>query len=379
MYSYQKNSRYFAQVADDTKELAAIELRNLGAKSVDLTYKGIYFNAKQKDLYRINLQSSLVNRVLAPLLTFDCHSDRYLYKTAHQIRWLDFLTSYQTFAIFSTVSDSKISHSKFASLRLKDAIVDYFRSVTGLRPSVDTKKPDLWLNLRIHRNRATISVDTSGGSLHQRRYRKESVEAPMIETLAAALLKASGWDQSQPLYDPFCGSGTLLCEAYLQATGTPANGLRTLFGFERLPDFDPRIWKEVQKECHKKQRAVRNGLIAGSDISQKAVATSRRNTNILTTDRRISVQQKDVFHLDKLQGQFIITNPPYGIRLGRSEDLSHFYQRLGDFLKKQCQGATACIYFGDRKYIKHIGLRSSWKKPFTNGGLDGRLVKYELY
>ena len=106
---------------------------------------------------------------------------------------------------------------------------------------------------------------------------------------------------------------------------------------------------------------------------------SRRNTNILTTDRRISVQQKDVFHLDKLQGQFIITNPPYGIRLGRSEDLSHFYQRLGDFLKKQCQGATACIYFGDRKYIKHIGLRSSWKKPFTNGGLDGRLVKYELY
>jgi len=379
MYFYQKSNRYFAQVADDTKQLAASELRDLGAKNIDLSYRGLYFNAEQKELYRINLQSALVHRVLAPLITFDCHSDRYLYKTARQIRWLDFLTSSQTFAVFCTVSDSNIKHSKFAALRLKDAIVDYFRSTTGQRPSVNTKEPNLWLNLRINKNRATISADTSGGSLHQRQYRKESVEAPMIETLAAALLRASDWDQCQPLYDPFCGSGTLLCEAYLQATGIPPNGLRSSFGFEQLPDFNHQTWLQVQKKAKKKRPMVGDDLIAGSDISQKAVATARRNTNILSADKLISIQQRDIFKLDKLQGRFIVTNPPYGIRLNASADLSPFYQRLGDFLKRQCQGATACIYFGDRKYIKHIGLRSSWKKPFVNGGLDGRLVKYELY
>ena len=380
MYAYQKTNRYFAQVADDIKEMAAAEIQYLGATEVRLAYRGLSFKASSDVLYCLNLRSALVHRILAPLLTLDCHSDRYLYKTAAKVQWSDFLTPDHTFAVFATVSNSSIRHSKFAALRLKEAIVDYFRATTGKRPSIETQRPDLWINLRIHNNRATISIDTSGGSLHRRRYRLQTVEAPMIETLAAAILKAAEGDWRQPLYDPFCGSGTLLCEAYLQATQTPPGMLRSHFGFERLPDFDPRQWNQVKQACSRNTIAISKNLVAGSDISKTAVAAARRNANTCDQHGNITIHQRDVFQIDKLEQKFILCNPPYGVRLKNSqEDLATFYKRLGDFLKQRCRGSTACIYFGDRQYIKHIGLRSSWKKPFSNGGLDGRLVKYILY
>ncbi|MDP6746325.1 MAG: THUMP domain-containing protein [Candidatus Poribacteria bacterium] len=380
MYIYQKTNRYFAQVADDIKEIAAAEIQDLGATEVRLAYRGLYFEASPDVLYCLNLRSALVHRILAPLLTFDCHSDRYLYKTAAKIQWSDFLTPDHTFAVFATVSNSTIRHSKFAALRLKDAIVDYFRATTGKRPSIETQSPDLWINLRIHNNRATLSIDTSSGSLHRRRYRLQTVEAPMIETLAAAILKAAEWDCHQPLYDPFCGSGTLLCEAYLQATQTPPGMLRSHFGFERLPDFDLRQWEQVKQACSQNTITISKNLVAGSDISKTAVAAARRNANTFDQHGNITIHQRDIFQIDKLEQKFILCNPPYGVRLKNSqEDLATFYKRLGDFLKQRCRGSTACIYFGDRQYIKHIGLRSSWKKPFSNGGLDGRLVKYVLY
>ncbi|MCS5573206.1 MAG: THUMP domain-containing protein, partial [Pseudomonadales bacterium] len=320
MYAYQKTNRYFAQVADDIKELAAAEIQDLGAAEVRLTYRGLYFEASSDVLYCLNLRSALVHRILAPLLTFDCHSDRYLYKTAAKVQWSDFLTPDHTFAVFATVSNSSIRHSKFAALRLKDAIVDYFRATTGKRPSIETQRPDLWINLRIHNNRATISIDTSGGSLHRRRYRLQTVEAPMIETLAAAILKAAEWDWRQPLYDPFCGSGTLLCEAYLQATQTPPGMLRSHFGFERLPDFDPRQWNQVKQACSRNTIAISKNLVAGSDISKTAVAAARRNANTCDQHGNITIHQRDVFQIDKLEQKFILCNPPYGVRLKDSQE-----------------------------------------------------------
>ncbi len=222
MYEYQQSGRYFAQVADDIKDIAGEELQELGATDISDSYRGIYFNADQESLYRINLHSRLINRVLAPLKTFDCHSDNYLYKVGQQIHWEDFLNPEQTLAVFASVTQSNINHSKFAALRLKDAIVDYFRERAGKRPNIDTRNPDLWLNVYIEKNVAVISVDTSGGSLHRRGYRTESTQAPMSETLAASIIRYAEWDGQMPLYDPLCGSGTLLCEAYLVATKTPS-------------------------------------------------------------------------------------------------------------------------------------------------------------
>ena len=271
MYHYQKTQRYFAQAANDIPEIAEEELRALGAEEISPAYRGLYFNASKKALYKINLQSRLINRVLAPLLQFNCHSDKYLYNTALQIKWEDFLNPDQTFAVFASVTQSNIRHSKFAALRLKDAVVDYFRERTGSRPNIDTRSPDLWLNLYIENNEAVISVDTSGGSLHRRGYRLETVQAPMAETVAASIIKFSGWDGAKPLYDPFCGSGTLLCEAFLHASRTPSAFLRKKFGFERLPDFDARLWEKVQKEESKKTRPVAPGQVRGSDLDAKAV------------------------------------------------------------------------------------------------------------
>ena len=379
IYEYQKSARYFAQVSDDIKDIAEKELLELGAFDTSSSYHGIYFNADKESLYRSNLCSRLVNHVLAPLKTFSCHSDKYLYKTAKQIRWEDFLSPMQTLAISANVSQSKINHSKYAALRLKDAIVDYFREKTGKRPSVDRRGPDLWLNLHIDKNVAIISVDTSGGSLHRRGYRVESTKAPMSETLAASIIKYSEWNGKTQIYDPFCGSGTLLCEAFLMATKTPSANMRERFGFERLPDFDSKIWNKVKSEAEKNISSIRKGLIKGSDLDAKAISTAIGNSSVIDPDGKIQFFKKDIFDIEKLEGTTIVCNPPYGIRIKDKSDLIGFYKDLGDFLKQRCKNSTAYIYFGDRSYIKQIGLRSNKKWILSNGGLEGRLVKYEIY
>jgi len=379
MYAYQQSRRYFAQVADDIKDIAEAELLELGADEPSHSYRGIYFNADPESLYRINFHSRLFNRVLAPLKTFDCHSDNYLYQVAQKIHWEDFLKPDQTLAVFANVTDSNINHSKYAALRLKDAIVDYFRDQKGERPCVDTRNPDLWLNVYIEKNQATISVDTSGGSLHRRGYRRESTQAPMSETLAASILRYTEWDGQTPLYDPFCGSGTLLCEAYLIATKTPSSFMRKKFGLERLPDFDFKLWTKVKKDAKNKIQTISSKLIKGSDIDSKVVAIAQKNSAIIDPTGKIKIIQKDIFDIDKLQDTTIVCNPPYGIRMKQKKDLSEFYINLGDFLKQRCTNSTAYIYFGEREYLKHIGLKTSKRWILSNGGLDGRLAKFVMY
>ncbi len=377
MYRYQETQRYFAQVADDTKDIAEKELHTLGARETSPTYRGIYFTASPKVLYIINFHARLITRVLAPLTSFSCHSDRYLYKRAMEIEWQDFLDPTQTFAVFATVANSAIRHSQFAALRLKDAVADSFRAATGVRPSIDTKEPDVWLNLYIHNNEATISLDTSGGSLHRRGYRKKSVQAPMLETLAAAIIHHAEWDGRRPLYDPFCGSGTLLCEAYMYASRMPAALFRKRFGFQSLPDFDAVLWEQVQRDGQAALRSPPQGLISGSDIDPEAVHAAR--FNCAAFPHAITVEQRDAFQIHRIDNAVIVCNPPYGIRMAKKANLGDFYTRLGDFLKQRCQGSTAFIYCGERQHLKRIGLKPAWKKPLVNGGLDGRLAKYELY
>ena len=379
MYEYQKTNRYFAQAADDIKDIAEQEIISFGGKKTSQAYRGIYFTANTKVLYTINYHSRLINRVLAPLISFKCSSDELLYKKARQVIWEDFLDPSKTIAVFASVTNSSIKHSKFAALRLKDAIVDYFRDRTGKRPSIDTREPDVWFNLHIENNKATVSLDTSGGSLHRRGYRKQNIQAPMVETLAAAIINYSGWDGKSPLCDPFCGSGTLLCEAYMFSSKTPASIFRKKFGFERLPDFNLSLWKKIKGEALEKIEPVKKGTIVGSDISSNAVKASIENCKVIDKENVIEIKNSDVFDIEKINGSTIISNPPYGRRMGDADDLGDFYKRFGDFLKQRCKNSTAFIYFGDRKFIKNIGLKPSWKKPLSNGGLDGRLVKFELY
>lgn len=379
MYQYQHTHRYFAQIAHGLEEEGARELTALGAREVATAYRGLYFDADPAAFYRIHYGARLVTQILAPLLTFDCHSDRYLYKTARDIDWTDFLSVDETFAVSANVSHSKINHSKFAALRLKDAVVDQFRDRYGRRPSIDTDDPDVWLNVYITNNRAVLSVATAGASLHRRSYRTASVEAPMQETVAAAVIRYTGWDGEQPLYDPMCGSGTLLGEALMHYGRVPAGYLRDGFGFERLPGFDAATWQAVRQEMDAAIRPLPPGLIAGSDASRDAVDAARQNLANLPFGDNVTLAVKDYRSISSLPDHVIVCNPPYGLRMGRQEHMPSFYKAFGDFLKQRCTGSTAYVYFGKRDLLKHIGLRTSWKKPLVSGALEGRLARFELY
>ncbi|RJQ21080.1 MAG: class I SAM-dependent RNA methyltransferase [Nitrospiraceae bacterium] len=379
MYEYQNNNQFFAQIAEGTKELGARELSELGAHNVSPEYSGIYFSAGKEALYRINYSTRLVTRILAPLVSFDCRTADQLYEKAKVTTWTDFMSTENTFAVFSNVSNSGITNSHYASLRLKDGIVDSFREISGKRPDIDSRNPDIWLNLHIRHDRAVISLDTSGGSLHRRGYRKDSISAPMQETVAAAIVRYTEWNGEVPLYDPMCGSGTLLCEALMHYCKIPSGIFREHFGFEFLPDYDEALWTKVKKGIDLQIRELPEGRISGSDISASAVATSKTNIMSLPHGEKIKLETLDFRQSEGLKNGVIITNPPYGIRMGEKQELDLFYKSLGDFLKQKCKGSTAYIYLGDREFIKKIGLKPAWKKPLKSGGLDGRLVKYELF
>ncbi len=377
---YQQEKRYFAQVAGGIEELAARELESLGATHINIINRGMDFTADRETLYRINYRSRLVTRVLAPLIKFECKSPETLYLQAKRIDWTRILDLEQTFAVFANVSNSAIDHSQFAALKVKDSVVDMFRKrFRNKRPNVDAKDPDLWISLHIYDDQATLSIDTSGGSLHRRGYRQEQVEAPIQETLAAAILDLSGWDGKQPLYDPMCGSGTILSEAWLKAGNIPPGTLRKKYGFMMLPDYDRRVWVKVKLHEDNKIKLVRGGLIKGSDLNPHAVKMTRRNNARIPGGDELRVRTSDFRDLAPLKNTMIVCNPPYGIRMLKDEDMGAFCSDLGDFLKQKCTGCQAWLYFGDKELVKSVGLKASMKMPLRNGGLDGRLVWYELY
>ena len=324
MYKYQEYLRYFAQLAGGLEALGAEELVELGAREPATAYRGCYFDADAATLYRINYQSRLATRVLAPLTSFGCHNPDYLYRTLYGFDWTDFMGVDDTFAVFANVSNSKIRHSKYAALRVKDAIVDRFRETHGRRPNVDTRDPHVWFNLHLENNHATLSLDTSGGSLHRRGYRQAAGTAPMQETVAAAIIRLSGWDGERPLYDPMCGSGTLLAEALMHGCRIPAGYLRERFGFEALPDFEAALWQQVKAAADAQMRALPEGRIAGSDLDPDMVAAARQNLAALPFGERVQVRVADVLKLDGFDGTTLVTNPPYGLRMGDSRAAGAF-------------------------------------------------------
>jgi putative N6-adenine-specific DNA methylase len=293
--------------------------------------------------------------------------------------WQDLLKKNGSFVISATTSNTKIRHSQYAAQCLKDAIADQFRDTFGERPSVSKEDPDLWIDLHIDNNKALISIDTSGESLHKRGYRVASIEAPMQESLAAAILSLTQWDGSTPLIDPMCGSGTLLSEALILYCHIPASFNRTRFGFMSMPDYDPVVWEKVKNEEDKKIKKLPKGLIMGSDISSQAVKAARTNLTMIPHGANVDVQVKPYQEINGIQNATIVCNPPYGIRLQKKSDMGLFMEEFGNFLKRKCTGSSAYLYLGKKALLKNVGLKPAWKKPLMSGGLDGVLAKYDLY
>jgi putative N6-adenine-specific DNA methylase len=379
-FVYLKTRRFFAQTPQGCEELAVKELADLGAESIAPAVRGLYFCADRSVLYKINYQARLISRVMAPLLTFACRNRNDLYQAGLSIDWGSIFSVKNTFAIFSNVSgNGQITHSQFASQCLKDAVADHFRTRSNRRPDVDLVHPDIWINLFIEKNHGTISLDTSGGSLHRRGYRQKSVEAPMQEILAAAMVDLSGWKGECPVYDPMCGSGTLLCEALIKYCRIPAGFLRKAFGFFFMPDFSKDIWEKIKTDAGQRIRELPFGLISGSDADPAAYRAALENISVLPQGQGIKLSRKAYNDIAGLENQAILCNPPYGIRMKTGPRLEDFYKDFGDFLKHRCKGSQATLFFGNRDMIKCIGLKPAWKKPMKNAGLDGRVVRYDLY
>ncbi len=379
MYEYQKNQLYFAQVPGMMEELCKEELTELGASEIVTTYRGVYFKSDLVNLYRINYTSRLISRVLAPLIKFKCPNTNALIKAAKKINWEDFCSVEKTFAITSTVTKSTITNSLYASQCLKDVIADFFRDKYGKRPDVDTVNPDVRFNLHIEKDDAVLSLDTSGESLHKRGYRLLAGDAPMQETLAAAIIRISKWDGENNLWDPMCGSGTILCEALMHYCRIPAQYLRTKFGFSNLPDFSFSDWEKIKKDADKNIRPLPIGLIQGSDKSQRVIKVAEENLSRLPFGDTVKLSGQPFQHINNFEDGTLIVNPPYGIRLGEKEEVQLLYKEFGDFLKTKCKGTTAFIYTGDPSLRKSIGLRTSRRIPLINGKLEGVLLQIDSY
>ena len=379
LYEYQKDHRFFAQVTGLMEELCEQELTELGAKNTKIVYRGIEFDADMNTIYRINYNSRLVTRILAPLKVFKCRDTNVLKKIAYTITWEDFLSNEKTFAIAASVSNSNINNSLYALQCLKDGIADYFRDKYGKRPSVETVNPDVRFNLHIEKDMAVISLDTSGESLHKRGYRLLAGEAPMQETLAAALIRISGWNGEKPLTDIMCGSGTILCEALMHYCCIPAQRLRKIFGFANMPEFNKAEWERLKDEYDKQIRPLPKKLISGSDRSNEALKVAKDNLSRLPFHDSVELSCKSFQDIKKFENGLLITNPPYAMRLGKIEEVKELYTNLGDFLKNNCQGTTAYIFTGDPSLRKSIGLKTTRRIPLTNGKLEGVLVQIDSY
>jgi putative N6-adenine-specific DNA methylase len=381
MYQYQENPRFFAQTQRLLEPVAMEELQELGAVRCKDSFCGVYFQASPGVLYKIVYCARTIIRVLAPLVTFSCPSKEALYKAGYNIPWSEFFSLKETFAIHANVSDSSITHSGYAAFLLKDAIVDYFRKKYGKRPDVDPREADIRFGLNIRQDRAIISLDISGESLHRRGYRVAPVTAPLQETLAAAILRISAWQADKPLLDPMCGSGTFLAEALMKYSHIPAGFNRKTFGFFYLPDFDAKTWEKVKKACDKNFQPAPPGLILGSDNDKLAVKAARQNLNRIPGGPQVPVKHKDFQDLENAENHFLIAKPPYGVRIdkGKREKLQDLYRQFGDFLKQKCQGSTAYILCGEKELTKHIGLKISRRIPLYNGPLETRLIKIEVY
>ncbi|GAB2711073.1 RNA methyltransferase [Hymenobacter frigidus] len=365
------------------EELLADELYHLGADITHIGSRAVEFIGDQRLLYEVALWSRLSMRLLRPFAVFHAADEKALYREVGRIDWQDFIGADQTFAITSVVNRSTFEHSLFVSQLTKDAIVDQFRARTGERPSVDTRTPDIRLHLRMSENEVILSLDAAGDSLHRRGYRQHTNEAPLNEVLAAGLVLLSGWDAKKPLIDPMCGSATILTEAGLISQRI-APGLfhQGKFGFENWYDFDPALWNQVREEAKAQRLEEPQAYLAGSDLDPKTIDMAAANITAAGLEDfiRLSVRDvKDATAPAKEEPGIVITNPPYGERIGEETEMAALYKTIGDALKANFQGYDAFVLTGNLEAAKSIGLKAARRMPLFNGPIDCRLLKYELY
>ncbi|MEM9326845.1 MAG: THUMP domain-containing protein [Bacteroidota bacterium] len=360
------------------EQVLADEIRELGGQQVKTIKRAVDCEGNLEFLYRANYCLRTALKVLRPIYSFQARNEKQLYDQIRKFDWSAVMDVSQTFAIDNSIFSDFFKHSKFPTLKMKDAIADQFRDEVGRRPSVDTKRPDVQFDLHAWKDRFTVSMDSSGDTLNQRGYRQRGHQAPLNEVLAAGMLKLAGWDKEIPLVDPMCGSGTILVEAALMGMNMPPQTLRKDFGFKNWKDFNPVIWNRVKAEADSATRRAALD-ISGGDIDPRAVEMTKKSIKQLRIRGDIRVREVPFEQfLPKTKEGILITNPPYGERIGPKE-IQEFYKTIGDLLKSKFEGFDAWVLSSNTQALKHLKLRPSAKHTLYNGGLECKFQKYELY
>ena len=365
------------------EEVLAGELIELGANNVQIERRAVSFTGDLRMLYTANFCLRTASRILVPIATFKAKKTDDIYEQAKQIDWAQYMNTRTSFAIDATVYSDLFRHSQFVTYRVKDAVVDWWMEHDGVRPNVQLTNPDIYLNVHIGGDTVTISLDSSGESLHKRGYRVANTQAPINEALAAGMLLLAGWKGQSDFYDPMCGSGTLLIEAALIARNIAPGIYRKGFAFEKWANFDADLFEEVYSDDSREREFTHK--IYGSDAGFYAVQTAIKNVQSANLQRDIEVKQIRVQELKtengkgKTEGALVMMNPPYGERLSQNKDVLRLYQDIGTTLKHQFCGATAWIISSNEEALKCVGLRPAKRIRLINGDLDCLFNQYVLF
>jgi len=373
------NFKMVAKTLFGMEELLAGELRQLGASSIETGIRNVSFEGDTGFMYKANLCCRTAIKILKPITVFNIFTEEDLYKKVYEIPWENYMDVKGSLAVNATVFSDVFTHSQYIALKTKDAIVDRFRDREGVRPDVDLDHPTLRINVHIDRNICTVSLDSSGESLHKRGYKVESTLAPINEVLAAGIIMLSGWTGQCNLLAPMCGGGTFLTEAAMIACNIPPNLNREEFGFETWPGFDVDLYEKIEAAALAKVRDFPH-KIYGYDTDPVAIQKAKENVKSANLQDFIEVKQQDFFESEKGNDKplFLVFNPPYDERISVS-DIESFYGSIGNTLKRSYPGTQAWMISSNMEALKFVGLRPSKKIKLFNGKLEARLLRYEMY
>jgi len=359
------------------EQILAEEIKKLGGKNVEIKNRAVNCEGDLGFLYKINYSARTALKILIPVFEFKAFNQHQFYSKLSAIAWEEYMDVNQSFAIDSTVNSETFKHSQFVTLKMKDAIVDYFQYKFNRRPDVETKSPDIKFHLHIDRELVTVSLDSSGDPLFKRGYRKEQGEAPINEVLASGMLQLAGWDGKGNFLDPMCGSGTLLIEAAMIAMDLPAQIFRRRFAFQNWNNYDADLFAKI-KEVRVNRVKEFTGKIVGYDIDARMLNAARINIEAAEMEDVIEVRKQNFFDSKKeLFPLLMVFNPPYDERISINDD--NFYKKIGDTFKTSYPNTLAWLISSDLEAVKKIGLRPSRKIKLFNGKLETRFLQYEMY
>lgn len=371
-------NQFFATCPRGLEAVLAQELVALGATHAKATDGGASFSGPMALCYRVNLESRVASRVLWQIDHAPYRIEEDVYQRARSLPWENWFTPHDTIAVKVTAQRCQLKSLEFITLRIKDAACDHFRDLTGIRPSVDTKLPDVRIHAYFDTQQFTLYLDTSGETLFKRGYRQFTGEAPLRENLAAGILKLSGWEPGMPLLDPMCGSGTFVLEAALMAQHI-APGINRSFGFERLKNFERPVWEQMRAEAVSKVLPATALPIYGSDIDKWAVIDANKNLENAGLSKVATVVEQDILDIAApAPSGVLVMNPPYGERIGEADELAELYPKLGSVLKQRFAGWKVGILTADTRLPKLMRLKPSRKIPLFNGPLECRLYLFEM-